>query len=82
MFLQIEKVRKKWHCGMPECVFSWISSKDPGKVQQIQRELIEVNENDFSKHNGKVNSGTYIETLLRNRRSYSLHYLQNSVYLR
>ena len=57
MFLQIEKVRKKWHCGMPECVFSWISSKDPGKVLQIQRELIEVYENDFSKHNGKVNSG-------------------------
>ena len=43
--------------GMPECVFSWLTHKDPGKVLQLQRELIEVYENDFSKHNGKVNSG-------------------------
>ena len=43
--------------GMPECVASWLQYKDPGKVLQIQRELIEVYENDFSKHNGKVNSG-------------------------
>ena len=42
---------------MPECVSSWIKYKDPAKVSQIQRELIEVYENDFSKHNGKVNSG-------------------------
>ncbi len=43
--------------GMPECVSSWIKHKDPAKITQIQRELIEVYENDFSKHNGKVNSG-------------------------
>ena len=43
--------------GMPECVSSWIKYKDPAKEAQIQRELIEVYENDFSKHNGKVNSG-------------------------
>ncbi len=43
--------------GMPECVASWCKYKDPAKVSQIQRELIEVYENDFSKHNGKVNSG-------------------------
>ena len=43
--------------GMPECVSSWIKYKDPAKISQIQRELIEVYENDFSKHNGKVNSG-------------------------
>lgn len=43
--------------GMPECVSSWVKYKDPAKVLQIQRELIEVYENDFSKHNGKVNSG-------------------------
>lgn len=43
--------------GMPECVASWIKYKDPAKINQIQRELIEVYENDFSKHNGKVNSG-------------------------
>lgn len=43
--------------GMPECVSSWIKYKDPVKINQIQKELIEVYENDFSKHNGKVNSG-------------------------
>lgn len=43
--------------GMPECVTSWIKYKDPSRISQIQRELIEVYENDFSKHNGKVNSG-------------------------
>lgn len=43
--------------GMPECVASWIKDRDPAKISQIQRELIEVYENDFSKHNGKVNSG-------------------------
>ena len=43
--------------GMPECVASWVNHKDPAAVSQIQRELIEIYENDFSKHNGKVNSG-------------------------
>lgn len=43
--------------GMPECVASWIEYKDPSRISQIQKELIEVYENDFSKHNGKVNSG-------------------------
>lgn len=43
--------------GMPECVASWVKHKDPAKITQIQRELVEVYENDFSKHNGKVNSG-------------------------
>lgn len=43
--------------GMPECVDSWLKYKDPAKVSQIQDELIRVYENDFSKHNGKVNSG-------------------------
>ena len=43
--------------GMPECVASWVKYKDPAKISQIQRELIEVYENDFSKNNGNVNSG-------------------------
>jgi predicted AAA+ superfamily ATPase len=43
--------------GMPECVASWIEHKDPAGISRIQRELIEIYENDFSKHNGKVNSG-------------------------
>jgi len=43
--------------GMPECVASWLKYKDPARVSKIQQELIELYENDFSKHNGKVNSG-------------------------
>lgn len=43
--------------GMPECVASWIKYKDPARISQIQHELIEIYENDFSKYNGKVNSG-------------------------
>lgn len=43
--------------GMPECVSSWVKYKDPVRVSRIQRELIEAYENDFAKHNGKVNSG-------------------------
>lgn len=43
--------------GMPECVASWIKYKDPSRISQVQRELIEIYEHDFSKHNGKVNSG-------------------------
>ena len=43
--------------GLPECVASWVRYKDPQKIGQIQSELITIYENDFSKHNGKVNSG-------------------------
>ncbi len=43
--------------GMPECVSSWIKYKDPTRITQIQKELVQIYENDFSKHNGKVNSG-------------------------
>ena len=42
---------------MPKCVSSWIAHKDPAKIFKIQRELIEVYENDFSKYSGRVNSG-------------------------
>ncbi len=43
--------------GMPECVTAWAEQKNPGQIAEIQRELISVYENDFSKHNGKINSG-------------------------
>lgn len=43
--------------GLPECVYSWIQHKDPQRIHQIQNELITIYENDFAKHNGKVNSG-------------------------
>ena len=43
--------------GMPECVSTWIDTKNPAMVLQVQKELISLYENDFSKHNGRVNSG-------------------------
>ncbi len=43
--------------GMPECVKSWIRYKDPARIVRTQQELVQVYEHDFSKHNGKVNSG-------------------------
>lgn len=43
--------------GMPECVYTWIKYKDPLRVLKNQKELINLYENDFSKYNGKVNSG-------------------------
>ncbi len=43
--------------GMPECVSSWAQNKDPQKLLTIQKELVEIYENDFANHNGKVNSG-------------------------
>ncbi|MFI3226006.1 MAG: AAA family ATPase [Clostridia bacterium] len=43
--------------GMPECVNSWANDKDPQSLVTIQKELIEIYENDFAKHNGNVNSG-------------------------
>lgn len=41
--------------GLPECVQTWISTKDAAGVLQKQKELQLVYERDFSKHNGKVN---------------------------
>ncbi len=43
--------------GMPECVASWVQYRDAARIAQIQRELITIYENDFTKHNGSVNSG-------------------------
>lgn len=43
--------------GMPECVFSWSKDKDLQKVLKIQRNLLKLYESDFSKYNGKINSG-------------------------
>ena len=43
--------------GLPECVASWAQYKDPQRIERIQNELVTIYENDFSKHNGKVNSG-------------------------
>ncbi len=43
--------------GMPECVIAWAEQKNPQEIARIQQELITIYENDFSKHNGKINSG-------------------------
>lgn len=43
--------------GMPECVASWVKYVDPARISELQRELVDIYEHDFSKHNGKVNSG-------------------------
>ena len=43
--------------GMPECVLNWIQTEDASVINKLQGELISLYENDFSKHNGKVNSG-------------------------
>lgn len=32
--------------GMPECVSSWVSERDPAQVAQIQKELIEIKSNE------------------------------------
>lgn len=48
--------------GMPECVSSWLEEKNVQRISQIQQELIEIYKNDFSKHNGKVNSGRILLT--------------------
>ena len=47
--------------GMPECVASWQTARDAGAVARIQRELITIYENDFSKHNARVNAGRILQ---------------------
>ena len=47
--------------GMPECVDSWIHNNDPEEVSTIQDEIIALYENDFTKHNAKVNSGRILQ---------------------
>jgi len=42
--------------GLPECVENWIDEKNAGTVLQIQKELLSLYENDFSKHNKKINA--------------------------
>ena len=50
-----------------ECVASWVSHKDPAAVSQIQRELVEIYENDFGKHNGKVSSARILMVFRKHR---------------
>ncbi|MCL2050401.1 MAG: AAA family ATPase [Lachnospiraceae bacterium] len=47
--------------GMPECVKSWRADSNPKKITAIQSEIIALYENDFTKHNGRVNSGRLLQ---------------------
>jgi predicted AAA+ superfamily ATPase len=47
--------------GMPECVQSWVNNADPEEVSTIQDEIVSLYENDFTKHNGTVNSGKILQ---------------------
>ena len=51
----LQQLPDHWRDAGVRCLLG--EGKDPAKISQIQRELIEIYENDFSKHNGKVNSG-------------------------
>ena len=47
--------------GMPECVYNWVHNEDPEEINTIQREIISLYENDFTKHSGKINSGRILQ---------------------
>jgi predicted AAA+ superfamily ATPase len=47
--------------GMPECVLTWIKTKDAAKVGYVQSKLVRLYENDFSKHHGRINSGRILQ---------------------
>ncbi|MDR0913887.1 MAG: ATP-binding protein [Oscillospiraceae bacterium] len=47
--------------GMPECVSSWVISGNSEEISTIQEEIISLYENDFTKHNGTVNSGKILQ---------------------
>ncbi|MDR1700301.1 MAG: AAA family ATPase [Lachnoclostridium sp.] len=47
--------------GMPECVNSWINKRDPEDISKKQNEMLTLYENDFTKHNGSVNSARILQ---------------------
>ncbi len=42
--------------GMPECVAAWADARDPHRVRELQRAILALYENDFTKHNARVNA--------------------------
>ncbi|MDR1697889.1 MAG: ATP-binding protein [Erysipelotrichaceae bacterium] len=42
--------------GLPECVQTWIKTKDASEVAQKQKDLLTIYERDFSKHYEKVSA--------------------------
>ncbi len=49
--------------GMPECVDSWVNSRNIEYVEKKQRDLLALYENDIAKHNGKINTGRVLLVL-------------------
>ena len=47
--------------GMPECVKSWVSNKNPQEIIEIQKELVRIYESDFLKHNKKISGGKILQ---------------------
>ena len=47
--------------GMPECVQSWVGNADAEAITTIQKEIVSLYENDFTKHSGRVNSGRILQ---------------------
>jgi len=43
--------------GMPECVMAWTKDRNLVRVTHLQKNLLTLYEGDFSKYNGKINSG-------------------------
>jgi predicted AAA+ superfamily ATPase len=47
--------------GMPECVQSWVNNAAPEEVSTIQKEIISLYENDFTKYSGKISGGRILQ---------------------
>lgn len=47
--------------GMPECVKSWVTNKNPQEVLEIQKELVAIYESDFLKHNKTISGGKILQ---------------------
>ena len=47
--------------GMPECVASYLEFNDVDEVERIQRDLIELYENDFTKYAGRIDAARILQ---------------------
>ena len=49
--------------GMPECVASYLEKGDPRKVEKIQRDILQLYEDDIVKYNGEIDAGKILLVL-------------------
>ena len=49
--------------GMPECVASYLEDRDPRKVEKIQRDILQLYEDDIVKYNGEIDAGKILLVL-------------------